>query len=71
MVGDEIVVEPVVLDELMQDRAVERGIAARPDGQMQIGGAGDRRQARIDDDELGAVVARLPDPVRERRERFR
>ena len=46
VVGDEIVVEPVVLDELMQDRAVKRGIAARPDRQMQIGGAGDGCQTR-------------------------
>ena len=70
VVGDELVVEPVVLDELMQDRTVERGIAARTDRQMQISGAGDRREARIDHDELGAVVARLPDPMRQRRESF-
>ena len=70
VVVDEFVVKPVMLDELVQDRAVERGIAARPDRQMQIGGARDRSQARIDDDELRAVVARLPQPVSERRKRL-
>ena len=70
VVGDELVVEPVMFDELMQDRAVERGVAAWSDRQMQIGGARDRSQPRIDDDKLRAVVARLPDPVSERRKRF-
>ena len=61
---------PVTSTRLMQDGAVEGGVAARPDGQMQIGGAGDRREARVNDDQPGSKVARLPDPVRERREGF-
>ncbi len=61
---DEIVIEPVVLDHQVED-AVEQGdVAARLDGQEQIAGAGDRRDARIDDDDTGAVLAGLPDVVR-------
>ena len=71
VVGDELVIEPVVLDQLVQDRAVERGVAARPDRQVKIGRARNRRQPRIDDDELRAVVARLPEPVSECRETSR
>jgi len=66
VIGDELVVQPVVLDQLMEDRPVKRGIPPRPDRQMQVGGARDRRQAWIDDDEFGPVVARLPDPMGER-----
>ena len=32
-------------------------------GQKQIAGARDRRDARIDDDDLGAMLARLPDVI--------
>ena len=65
---DEIVIEPVVLDHQVQDAVEQRDVAAGLDGQEQIAGAGDRRDARIDDDDLRAVLAGLPDVVgRDRR----
>ena len=65
---DELVIEPVVLDHQVQDAVEQRDVAARLDRQEQIAGAGDRRDARIDDDDLRAVLARLPDVVgRDRR----
>ena len=60
---DERVVEPVVLDHQVQDAGEEGGVAARLDGQEQVAGAGERRDARIDDDDLRAVLAGLPDVV--------
>ena len=60
MVGDEIMIKPVVFDELMQDGTIERRVAARADRQVQIGGAGDGSQAWIDDNKFGTQVARLP-----------
>ena len=61
VLADEVVIEPVVLDHQVQD-AVEQGdVAARFDGQEQVAGPRQRRDARIDDDDLGAVLARLPD----------
>src|SRR5215472_8189667 len=51
---DEIMIEPIVLDHQMED-AVEQGdVAAGLDGQEQIAGAGNRRDARIDDDDARA-----------------
>ena len=62
------VIEPVVLDHQMQDAVEERGVAARLDRQEQVAGPRDRRDARIDDDDLGALLAGLPDVVgRDRR----
>ena len=49
---DEVVVEPVVLDHQVQDAVEQRDVAARLDRQEQVAGAGDRRDARIDDDDL-------------------
>ena len=56
---DELVIEPVVLDHQMQDAVEQRHVAARLDRQEQIAGARDRRDARIDDDDLRAR-ARAP-----------
>ena len=61
---DEVVIEPVVLDHQVQDAVEERDVAARLDRQEEVAGARDRRDARIDDDDLRAVLARLPDVVR-------
>ena len=60
---DEVVVEPVVLDHQVQDAVEQRDVAAGLDRQEQVAGARERRDARIDDDDLGAVLARLPDVV--------
>ena len=56
---DEVVVEPVVLDHQVQDAVEQGGVAARLDRQEQVAGAGERRDARIDDDDLRAR-ARAP-----------
>ena len=58
-----VVIEPVVLDHQVQDAGEQRGVAAGLDRQEQVAGAGDRRDARIDDDDLRALLARLPDVV--------
>ena len=59
--ANEVVIEPVVLDHQVQD-AVEQGdVAAGLDGQEQVAGARRGRDARIDHDDLRAVLARLPD----------
>jgi hypothetical protein len=68
VVLDEVVIEPVVLDHQVQDAVEEGDVAPRLDRQEQVAGAGDRRDARIDDDDLRPVLARLPDVVgRDRR----
>jgi hypothetical protein len=67
-VVDEIVVEPIVFDHQMQNAVEERDIAPGLDRQKEIARARDRRDARINDDDLRAVLARLPHVVgRDRR----
>ena len=61
---DEVVVEPVVLDHQVQDAGEQGGVAARLDRQDQVAGAGERRDARIDVDDPGPVLAGLPDVAR-------
>src|ERR1051326_1616452 len=61
---DEVVIEPVVLDHQMEDAVEERDVAAGLDREEKVGRARDRRDARVDDDDLAAVLARLPDVVR-------
>ena len=63
VVVDEVVVEPVVGDHQVQHAVEEGDIAAWFDGQEQVAGAGDRGDARIDDDDLGAVFPGLPHVV--------
>ena len=63
-------IQPVVLDHLVEDRAIEGGIPPRADWQVQVSGAGNGREARIDHDEFGPVVTGLPDPMGKRRESF-
>ncbi len=62
--GDEIVVEPVVLDHQVQDAIEQRDVAAGLDRQEQVAGASDGRDARIDDDDARPVLAGLPHVVR-------
>ncbi len=61
VVADEVVVEPVALDQHVEDRAHQRRVGARPEPEEDVGGARDRRHARVGDDQLGAAVARPPD----------
>ena len=68
VLGDEGVIDPVALDHDLQHTGEQRGIAARLDRQVQIAGPRHRRDARILDDDAGALLARLPDVVgRDRR----
>ena len=65
---DERVIEPVALDHDLQHAGEQRGVASRLDRQVQVAGARHRRDARILDDDLRALLARLPDVVgRDRR----
>ena len=57
------VIEPVVLDHQVQDAVEERRVASRLDRQEQVAGPRNRCDARIDDDDLGALLAGLPDIV--------
>ena len=67
---DELVVEPVVADQLVEHGAEQRRVGARTDAEEQIGGAGQRHDAGILDDQLGAAVAGLPDVAGRDRERL-
>ena len=58
---DELVVEPVVADQLVQHRSEQGRVAARPDRQEQVGGAGEGHDPRVLDDEPGAAVPGPPD----------
>jgi hypothetical protein len=63
-VVDERVIDPVALDHDLQHAGEQRRVAARLHRQIEIAGARDRRDARILDDDLRALLARLPDVVR-------
>ena len=67
---DELVVEPVVADQLVQHGAEQRRVGARPDAEEQVGGAGQRHDAWVLDDQLGAAVAGPPDVAGGDRERL-
>ena len=58
--GDELLIDPVVLDHDLQHSGEERRIAAGLHGQEQIAGPCDGGQARILDDDPRAMLARLP-----------
>ena len=60
---DERVIEPVALDHELQHAGEQRRVAPRLHRQVQIAGARHRRDARILDDDLRALLARLPDVV--------
>lgn len=61
--ADEFVVQPIVFDHQVQDAVEERDVASRFDWQKEVAGAGNRSDARIDDDDLGPILARLPNIV--------
>ena len=67
---DEVVVEPVVADQLVEHGAEQRRVGARAHGEEQVGGAGERHDPGVLDDQLGAAVAGLPDVARGDRERL-
>ena len=57
----EIEIGMAALEHLTRNRERDRQIGAGPDGEVQVGLAGERGPAGIDDDELGAVLLRLLD----------
>ena len=61
--GDEVAVDPAALDHDVQHAVEDADVAARAHRDEQIGSARDRRHARIEHDELRAVLARLPEIV--------
>ena len=61
---DERVIEPVALDHDLQHAGEQGRVAPRLHRQVQVAGASRRRDARILDDDLRALFARLPDVVR-------
>ena len=63
VIGDKVVVQPVVFDHQLQYAVKERNIAPRLDRQKEIAGAGNRGNTRINDDDLGTMFARLPDII--------
>ena len=60
---DELAVDPAALHHDVQHAVEDADVAARAHGDEEVGGAGDRRHARIEHDELRAVLARLPEIV--------
>ena len=65
---DERVVEQVAPDQLVEHGAEERRVGARPHREEQVGGAGQRDDARVLHDQPGPTVARPPDVARGDRE---
>jgi hypothetical protein len=57
---DEVVVDPVALDQDVQHGAEQRRVGAGPQAEEQVGRPGGGGNARVGDDELGAVVAGPP-----------
>src|SRR5215467_8969516 len=54
----------------MQDAVEKRNVASGFDWQKEVAGAGNRRDARVDDDDFRAAFARLPDIVGRNRRAF-
>ncbi len=66
--GDEVAVDPAALDHHVEHPVEDADVTARAHRDEEIGGAGDRRHARIEHDDLRAVLPRLPEVVgRDRR----
>ncbi len=70
VVGDEVVVEPPVLDELVQHGAEQRRVGSRTHRQEQVGGASQRHDPWVLDDQARTPVAGPPDVARRDRERL-
>ena len=47
VVVDEVVVEPVAVDQHVEHRAEQRRVGAGPQAEEQVGGAGQRRDPRV------------------------
>ena len=60
----------VAADQLVQHRAEQRRVGARPDAEEEVGRAGQRHDPRVLHDQLGAAVAGPPDVARGDRERL-
>ena len=68
MRGDELAVDPAALDHHVEHAVEHADVAAGAHRDEEIGGARDRRHARIEHDQLRAVLPRLPEVVgRDRR----
>jgi hypothetical protein len=57
------VIEPAALDHDLQHAGEQGGVASGLHGQVQIARPGRGRDARILDDDLRALLARLPDVI--------
>src|SRR6187402_635253 len=58
---DECVIQPVMLDHDLQHAGEKGSVTPWLHGQVQIAGAGGRRDTRILNDDLRSLLARLPD----------
>ena len=67
---DEVAVDPAAIDHHVEHAGEQRGVASGLHGQEQVARARERRNARILDDDLCALLARLPDVVRRDRRAF-
>ena len=67
MFGDEIFINPSVLNHHVQNAVGQRAVAPGADGQEEVGRARDGCDARIDDDDFRAVIARAPNIIRQNR----
>ena len=63
-VADEVLVVETLLEQYVDHAQSERAVGARPDWHPQVGFAGERRLARINDDQLGAACCGQADPHR-------
>jgi hypothetical protein len=61
VVADEVVIEPVALDQHVEDGAHQRRVGARLQAEEHIGGASDGGDPGIGHDQLGAAVTCSPD----------
>ena len=66
-VPDEVLVAEALLEQDVDHAQGQRAVGTRPDPQPKVGLAGQRRPARIDDDQPGTVRGGLADPHRHAR----
>src|SRR3989442_13061758 len=63
-VGEHVLVKPEVATEHVVDEPAEKGdVAARPDGNIEVGGGRGAAEARVDVDDRGAALAGLHRPA--------
>lgn len=68
---DKVVIEPVAFDHEVKNPVKERRVASGLDRQEQIAGSSQGSDAGIDDDDLCAILARLPYVIGRDRGAFR